>query len=420
MFLNHFVDNLSIFVLYLDDMSFLVFFIKLLTHDGRIIASNHQPTYTTTMNKFLLILLLSVFSFGLGTSQSIDEEIEFKYIKAKYLLDTERYEDAIKAFTSIIKQDPTYADVLIQRAKAKYAMAAYKGTKKDVLLFAESMGMNADALMLLGKADYKLGNSKAAINSLTVASELNGDDAQIFEFLGNMYEEDDNIDNACIAWRKAAKMGSSKARISAKKACGDVDKVKKSKKKKSKLDGASLPTKNKKDKTTSGEKEDEVEDTRTEVQKRRDADDSLNKPRKDQTTDEVETSTSEDEVEIEEDEQEIEEEVDENMPGEDDTPKKIEIDEELTLIIKGQGLGKRKILKQPNILILADEDGTVAIDICVNKRGKVESAEFNSKLSTIAKKSHVSLSIRKAKDFWFEKNDYKEQCGVILFKIKGS
>jgi len=96
------------------------------------------------------------------------------------------------------------------------------------------------------------------------------------------------------------------------------------------------------------------------------------------------------------------------------------IDEDLTLIIRGEGLGKRKVLDQPNILILSDEDGTVAIDICVNKRGKVESAEFNTKLSTIAKKSLVSLSIRKAKDFWFEKNDYKEQCGVIMFKIKGS
>jgi len=109
-----------------------------------------------------------------------------------------------------------------------------------------------------------------------------------------------------------------------------------------------------------------------------------------------------------------------DLPPDDNTPNTIVIDEDLTLIIRGEGLGKRKVLDQPNILILSDEDGTVAIDICVNKRGKVESAEFNTKLSTIAKKSLVSLSIRKAKDFWFEKNDYKEQCGVIMFKIKGS
>jgi len=107
----------------------------------------------------------------------------------------------------------------------------------------------------------------------------------------------------------------------------------------------------------------------------------------------------------------------EDLPPDDNTPNEIEIDEDLTLVIRGQGLGKRRVLDQPNILILSDEDGIVAVDICVNKRGKVETAEFNSKLSTIAKKSLVSLAIRKSKDFWFEKNDYKEQCGVIMFKI---
>jgi tetratricopeptide (TPR) repeat protein len=393
---------------------------------------NNQRIYNT-MNKLILILLLSVFSFGLGISQSIDEEIEFKYIKAKYLLDTERYEDAIKEFTDIIKQDKSYNNAIIQRAKAKYAMAAYKGTKRDVLLFAESSGMNADALTLLGKADYRMGNSAAAINSLLIASQVIDDDPQIFEFLGNMYEEEGKIDEACAVWRKAAKMGSSKARINAKKACGDIEeKVKKTrvKRSKSKMDGSTLPTKTKVEKPTSSEEPDEMdseeEDTRTEEQKRRDADDSLNSPTEDKSKVEgnnngSDEETTEDEPEMEDTAREDEVvENEENMPRADNTPNEIEIDEDLILIIRGQGLGKRKVLDQPNILILSDEDGTVSIDICVNKRGKVESAEFNSKLSTIAKKSLVSLAIRKSKDFWFEKNDYKEQCGVIMFKIKGS
>lgn len=395
--------------------------------------TSNQRIYNT-MNKLILILLLSVFSYGLGTSQSIDEEIEFKYIKAKYLLDTERYEDAIQAFTDVIKQDKLYNDAVIQRAKAKYAMAAYKGTKKDVLIFAESNGMTAEALMLLGKADYKVGNSKAAINSLCIAGQLIGDDPQIFEFLGNMYEEEDKLDEACAAWEKAAIMGSSKARINAEKACGYIEKRvektnTKAKKSHSKMDGSNLPTKSKVDRLTNEEETGEIggktEDTRTEEQKRRDADDSLNSPRKGNTNAE-DTNTSSDEGAIK-DNAEVEdalldnvETVEENMPGEDNTPNEIVIDEDLTLIIRGQGLGKRKVLDQPNILILSDEDGTVSIDVCVNKRGKVESAEFNSKLSTIAKKSLVSLAIRKSKNFWFEKNDYKEQCGVIMFKIKGS
>ena len=390
----------------------------------------HAINVFKSMNKFILILLVSIFSFNIGSSQSIDEEIEFKYIKAKYLLDTERYEDAIKAFTSIIKQDSKYNDVLIQRAKAKYAMAAYKGTKKDVLLFAESSGMNAEALLLLGKADYQLGNSDAAVNSLSVASQILEDDPQIFEFLGNIYEESENLDKACIAWRRAAKMGSSKARISAKKACGNVeDKTKtKIKKTKSKIEESSIPTTNRVERPTSGEKAEEKVDTRTEQQKRRDADDSLSNPKKDTSKSEEDKDNQSNSnpdpegTDAEESDMDEDESVDDdaNMPGEDNTPNKLIIDEDLTLIIRGQGLGRRKVLDQPNILILSDEDGTVSIDICVNKRGKVESAEFNSKLSTIAKKSLVSLAIRKSKDFWFEKNDFKEQCGVIMFKIKGS
>ena len=390
----------------------------------------HAINVFKSMNKFILILLVSIFSFNIGSSQSIDEEIEFKYIKAKYLLDTERYEDAIKAFTSIIKQDSKYNDVLIQRAKAKYAMAAYKGTKKDVLLFAESSGMNAEALLLLGKADYQLGNSDAAVNSLSVASQILEDDPQIFEFLGNIYEESENLDKACTAWRRAAKMGSSKARISAKKACGNVeDKTKtKIKKTKSKIEESSIPTTNRVERPTSGEKAEEKVDTRTEQQKRRDADDSLSNPKKDTSKSEEDKDNQSNSnpdpegADAEESDMDEDESVDDdaNMPGEDNTPNKLIIDEDLTLIIRGQGLGRRKVLDQPNILILSDEDGTVSIDICVNKRGKVESAEFNSKLSTIAKKSLVSLAIRKSKDFWFEKNDFKEQCGVIMFKIKGS
>ena len=175
------------------------------------------------------------------------------------------------------------------------------------------------------------------------------------------------------------------------------------------MDSASLPTKNKVEKPSSEDKVDEADeqvDTRTEQQKRRDADDSLSNPKKSTSEPKVETGNqSTDDPEPEEKDTEEDESTDDdgNMPGEDNTPNQIEIDEDLTLIIRGQGLGRRKVLDQPNILILSDEDGTVSIDICVNKRGKVESAEFNSKLSTIAKKSLVSLAIRKSKDFWFEK-----------------
>ena len=104
----------------------------------------------------------------------------------------------------------------------------------------------------------------------------------------------------------------------------------------------------------------------------------------------------------------------------DNSSNEIEIDEDLTLSFSGQGLGKRKVLKQPNILILSDEDGDVVINICVSRGGRVINATFNERTSTLHRKSLVSLAIRKAKDFWFEKSDLKEQCGELRFKITGS
>jgi len=386
--------------------------------------------YLTVMNRFLLALALCLFSIALAKSQNLDEEIEFNYIKAKYLLDTERYEDAIKAFTKIVKKKANFKDALLQRAKAKYAMAAYQGTKKDVLLHAESNGMNELALTLLGKADYKMGKSEAAINSLSIAVVVNKEDAQISEFLGNLYEENDQLLKACEYWQLSAKMGSSKSRIKAKKVCGSTtfdEEVVKDKPKRSKINNPKFPSEKRKDEEKTDDELDEMKDESTSNGDHKD--DTLNNPRagsvleKNEQTrqdDEVSKTEKPDEEETLENDTVREADEEKNMPEEDNTPNEIVIDEDLTLVIRGQGLGKRKILDQPNILILSDEDGIVAVDICVNKRGKVETAEFNSKLSTFAKKSLVSLAIRKSKDFWFEKNDFKEQCGVIMFKIKGS
>ena len=113
--------------------------------------------YLTTMNRFLLALALCLFSIALAKAQNLDEEVGFNYIKAKYLLDTERYEDAIVEFTKIIKEEKEYKDALLLRAQAKYAMAAYQGTKKDVLLYAATKGLTGMAATLLGKVRLQNG-----------------------------------------------------------------------------------------------------------------------------------------------------------------------------------------------------------------------------------------------------------------------
>ena len=379
--------------------------------------------YLTVMNRFLLALALCLFSIALAKAQNLEEEVEFNYIKAKYLMDTERYEDAIREFTKIIEKEKGYKDVYLYRAQAKYAMAAYVGTKKDVLLHMGSKGIDGMAATLLGKADYRMGNNQAAINSLTVAVELNKEDPQVAEFLGNVYEEEDQLLKACEYWTISAKMGSSKSRIKAKNVCGTIipdpnDVV--SVPTQSRVNDQRNPSENRTEERPSAEdmKNDSStigEDVGSLGEPTQNGDlqqNNENPPSETSDTETMDPSGNDDVTSPVV--------VEEKMPEEDNTPNEIEVDEDLTLVIRGQGLGKRKILDQPNILILSDSDGVVAVDICVNKRGKVESAEFNSKLSTIAKKSLVSLAIRKSKDFWFEKNDYREQCGVIMFKIKGS
>jgi tetratricopeptide (TPR) repeat protein len=386
--------------------------------------------YLTIMNRYLIALALCLFSIALAKAQNLDEEVEFNYIKAKYLLDTERYEDAITAFTKIITEHKEYKDALLLRAQSKYAMAAYQGTKKDVLLYVSTKGLTGMAATLLGKADYRMGRTEAAINSLSVAILFNKEDAQIPEYLGNLYEDSDQMLKACENWQLASNMGSSKARIKAKSVCGSsyTEENTRIEPQVTETNDKELP------------KAEQSEETPEEVRVMKDestsngdhSDDSLGKATRDKVIrnndenkkDEQDDETTQDPITEDDEGNPIDDEPvvveREKMPEEDNTPNEIEIDEDLTLVIRGQGLGKRKVLDQPNILILSDNDGIVSIDICVNKRGKVESAEFNSKLSTIAKKSLVSLAIRKSKDFWFEKNDFKEQCGVIMFKIKGS
>ncbi len=384
------------------------------------------------MMKTAFISTFFVFCVSMSFGQGIEDEIEYKYVTAEYLFRTERYEEAIKAFTAIINEDPNFSDAMLMRAKAKYMMAAYKGTKKDLLKYISAKGINKDVLVYLGKVEYKIGNDKAALQSLETAAGIGVDDAQVYEFLGNLLLDDGKQMQACKYWRKAAKMGSSKAAVKVKKHCGRVDEGEgetggiKPSKSKSKLEG--LPVEKKNDTKREDKKIDPADfkkDHPTKEQRHRDEDDSLRNPTKEKV---LKTQKEEEnDKETTDGEQEGPSARDENLPEDDDfgpvppddnTPNTIKVDQYLTLSISGQGLGKRRVLDKPNILILSDKDGKVAVDICVNKNGKVTSAEFNGKLSTIARKSLVSLAIRKAKEFWFEKSDYKEQCGVLIFDIK--
>jgi tetratricopeptide (TPR) repeat protein len=368
--------------------------------------------------KYLFACLILISTVGSSVAQSYEEEIGFTFVKAKYLLETDRYDDAVREFNRVINEDPTVEDALALRAYAKYKLSAYIGTKKDILKYIELKGITPEAISLLAKAEYQLTEFDAALNSLTTALMMIEDDAELYEFRASIYMDRDQQYLACQDWEAAVKLGSSKALISAKTNCGYRETLPPS---------PPVSDINKDDSQDGMYAEDLNEGDLTEV---KESDEIISDPEINRvlTTEDPESNMGNQEApviltssidSISSSEIIVEEPaVDPRLI--DESVNSIEIDEDLTLDISGQGLGSRMLLKQPNILILSDEDGEVVIDICVSRGGRVVTATFNQSESTLGRKSLVSLAIRKAKDFWFEKSDLREQCGVMRFKIKGT
>ena len=331
------------------------------------------------MKQLALTLFLAIFCLPL-IGQELDSELGFIYVKGEYLMGTERYEDAIVELNKVIKKNVSYKDALLLRAEAKYSLGAYLGTRKDILLWIDNNGVSPKASQLLGLAEYQLENYIAAENSLVMAAAFISDDERVFESLAEIYYLNDDLSSACDTWSEASALGSSLARKQKRKYCSGVASSTKT----------SRPTVKKPTKTVNGKSRSQGSEI---------------------------ASTEDDPVEYDDDE--IEEILEEEKVDEVDleSVNEMYIDEDLTLELR-DGLGAREILKQPNILILSDDSGDVTINLCVSKSGRVDSAEFNKDLSTLQTKSIISLALRKAKDFWFEKSRTKV-CGTIAFKVTG-
>ena len=375
---------------------------------------------------YILILLSSLFFISLGQAQEIESEVEFIYIKAKYLHDTERHDDAIREFNRVIKDNPSYENALVYRAASKYALAAYKGAEMDALEYIQLKGITPEVTNILAKAQLALNLNVAARNSLIAAIRLSPNVAEPLELLAQVAFDEDEDDEACEYWSNAARLGSKKAAENLERHCKHLATPTKK---------VTVPTVN--DDTTMQEEADDVpvkENDDDVISIGTKLEDAKNQTTNVETNDVSESSseTSQDSVIIvsdpdlsEADHVEIETALvkDPSEPASetiiDDTPNDIVIDEDLTITIYGQALGKRELINTPNILMLSESDGKVVINICVNKQGRIETTSYNDKLSTIEKKSLISLALRKSKDFWFEPND-KEQCGYIVYNVKGS
>jgi len=340
-----------------------------------------------------IFLILIFLSTSVASFAQIDDELGFVFVKAEYLMTTERYDDAIKEFNKVINDNPQYKNALLLRAKAKFVLGAHRGVRNDVLKYIEYNGVSAEAAKLLGLADYALESYDAALNSLDLALMAMPDDIGMLEARADINYQNGNNLSACRDWERAAKLGSGTAAKMAKSKCGMRDDIVVKDKPRSK--GDNIPSKpNKQSKETKKP---------TSIPDRED-------PR------DIEEETASETVE--QSEEEIVEEEPEEEAIDLDAVSDIYVDEDLTLVLKN-GLGDRKVLEQPNILILSDESGTVSVDVCVSGGGRVVNAVYNAGNSNLKTPSIISLAVRKSKEFWFENSEHEQICGIIEFKVTG-
>jgi tetratricopeptide (TPR) repeat protein len=377
----------------------------------------------------LYILIAGLFFSMSLFAQNLEDEVEFLYIKAKYLYDTDRHEDAVNAFNKVIQKDTNHQDALVLRGASKFSLAAYQGAMKDFNKSIEERGVTKDVVGWIALTHYKMNNMDLAVNTLETALLVDPKNRTLWNLQGDIAQDNNERLKACDSWEKAAALGDTKADRKLEQNCGGSSKSKRDRISKTdfKKDNFNQehPNKSKKDDGILDDAEvislgDREEDVIAKYLKDKDNDTLVREERDDEMRSEMEDDIVDDEVLSFGDKAKAELTIDQKPDRDPNERAVIEIDEDLILEIYGEHLGNRKILDQPNILILAEEDGVVAVNICVGRAGSVKSAEYNDDLSTIKKQSLISLAIRKAREFWFAKDRNKEACGVILYKIAGS
>jgi len=337
------------------------------------------------MKSIITCLFILFASFMIA--QDVESELGFVFMKAEYLLETQRYGEAIDEYSKVISQDPTYKDAYSKRAEAKYALKSYTGVRNDIIELIKVKGVSAQSVRLLGLAESQLGNHTEAVNSLILAQSLFPKDSEIVTALAmSAYSANDP---AACKILKSQSGNNTVAKYIANVCNSSETPKRRGNNKQPKSDYPKQPTSEKGTKGSKGR----VDDILT-------VDPSNAQQEESQTT---------------QTDKEVEEVVEEEVVI-DDTVNRIVIDEDLTVIIKN-GIGSRRIIDQPSILLLSEKSGEVTVDICVSKAGRVESAKINEAQTSINTESLKSLALRKAKEFWFGRGD--EQCGTIVLEING-
>ncbi len=336
------------------------------------------------MKVFSYTLAFICLFAGSNLAQSLEDNVNVVFMKAQVLYDTDRYDEAIRMYNQIINDNEDFAPAYLMRAKAKYELGAYKGTKEDVMEFIFLNGVTKEVIKLMGQTEQQLGNDKAAMNYLNTAIELDPYDAELYLIKGYIFFTQKDKSEACELWEQSAKLGDRRAEALLEEHCALILEMKEMR-----------AQEKEKEEMAKAESEKESTDDLSE-----DNSDSKNNAEEDLVVDEKEVDKP---VIIE-------------APDR-DAIQEVEIDEELSVII-GNGLGERKLDNSPDLLIISDRAGKVVIDVCVDEQGKVMDASINKSLTTLFKTSLTSLALRKSKEFKFYPSFREEQCGYLIYAIK--
>lgn len=328
---------------------------------------------------FINLFLLAQFT---AHSQLLEEDNNILFMKANVLYDSDRYDEAVRLYNRILRDDPSFSRALFMRGKSKFALGAFKGTKNDLLEYIDQRGINTETIELLANSELKLNNDEVALTYLELLTKLQPYEGKYFANAANIHFDKGNKNKACEYWIQSAKLGNPDGAKQASIKCA-YDQT---------IHLPSRPTEPEKTVSPAVMEENEA---------------SLDDP----MIENIDSSYTSEEPEV------IDVSVNTTTPHVDmDSSQDIVIDDELTLTFKS-GIGSRKIDDLPNILMLSDQSGNVVIDLCIGGGGKVTSASLNNELTTIFRSSLSSLAIRKAKDIVFMPSLVEEQCGLLIFKI---
>jgi hypothetical protein len=112
-----------------------------------------------------------------------------------------------------------------------------------------------------------------------------------------------------------------------------------------------------------------------------------------------------------------------NVPG-DQEGTETEGEESGTAGLDGDGILTRRIIYRQDITQVAEKDGVIAINVCIDRQGKVSAAKFNEEHTTIDDTELIRRALYIAAEYRFELDFSapKRECGMLtfIFDVEGN